>query len=107
MKKTLNVKYLGCCLGICLVLGTGVHFLHAFQVQRNAGSLLTQARASEDKGDLSQAAEYYNRYLGFAPGDTDARARFGLLLAHERFSSSAKIRVRALLVLDEVLRREP
>jgi tetratricopeptide (TPR) repeat protein len=107
MQKSLNVKYLACCLVISLLSAGGVHFLHGYQVKRNAGALLTQAYQAEEKGELNQAADYFSRYLRLAPFDTDALARYGLLLADERLARTPKARVRALLVLNSVLRREP
>jgi tetratricopeptide (TPR) repeat protein len=107
MRKNLNVKYLIYCLGIGLVLGTSVHFLHGYQVKRNAGAFLTQAYQAEEKGELTRAADYFSRYLGLAPCDIDAQARYGLLLSDERVAKSPNARVRALLVLNSVRRRDP
>lgn len=107
MKKRLNIKYLGGLVGVAVLFCTSVHFLHAFQVKRNAGSLYTQALQMEEEGDLNQAADYLSRYLGLVPGDTEARARYGLLLSQEKMLTWPKARDRAFLVLQDVLRREP
>src|SRR5260370_40180267 len=80
MTRTVNLKFLACLLGGAAVFGTGVHFLHGFQLKRNAGALLEQANRAEREGHLEQAAEYLSHYLAYAPGDTDALARYGFLL---------------------------
>src|SRR5207237_6464921 len=80
MRKKLNVKFLGALAGAAAVLGVGVHGLHAYQVRRNASDLLGQATRAEQQGQPEQAAEELGRYLGLVPGDTDALARYGLLL---------------------------
>src|SRR5436305_6005263 len=103
MRKSLNIKYLGYWLAAILVLGVGVHFLHGFQVKRNAGALKEQAEKAEEAGDLRHAADYFRQYLGFVPGDTDALARRGLLLANEKLATSARACLEAYLVLDAVL----
>jgi tetratricopeptide (TPR) repeat protein len=107
MRKTLNVKYLIYCLGIGLAFGASVHFLHGFQVKRNAGAYLTQGYQAEEKGDLTQAADYFSRYLSLAPFDTGAQAHYGLLLSDEKLARTPKARLQALFVLNSVLGKEP
>jgi len=49
MTRMLNLKFLACLLGGIVLLGTGIHFLHGFQVKRNASALLEQAKKKEIK----------------------------------------------------------
>jgi tetratricopeptide (TPR) repeat protein len=107
MRRSLNYKFLLGLLAGTAVFGTGVHFLHAYQVRRNAGALLTRAEQAEKAGDNAQALDYYRRYLGFVPKDTEALARYGLLLADEKVATTPRKRIEALLVLDRVLGQEP
>ena len=79
-KRTVNFKFLGCLLGAVVVLGVGVHFLHAYQVQRNAGELLRYADRAEKEGDLARTADYLARYIRMVPADDNALARYGLTL---------------------------
>ena len=67
-------------MGTLLVAGVGIHFLHALQMRRNTGSLLERANRAQEEGDLDQALTYYTHYLASEPGDTAARAKFGLVL---------------------------
>src|SRR6516162_4894421 len=62
-KKKPNFKFLVCLLAGTALAAIGVHFLHAFQVKRNAGALLHQADQAEKEGNLRRAADYLIQYL--------------------------------------------
>src|SRR5262245_34673008 len=81
MKHRLNVRLSAGLFAGFMVLGVSVHLLHGYQVRRNAGYLLTQADRTEQQGNLRGTTDYLSRYLALVPSDTEARARFGLLLA--------------------------
>src|SRR3990170_2302366 len=49
------------CVGVGLTVT--VHFVHAYQVDRNADSLLARATTAESKGDLQHAMGYLAQYL--------------------------------------------
>src|SRR5437867_3375940 len=103
--KRLNVRLVASLAVATLFFGLGVHYLHAYQVRRNASALLAQAVAVEDQGQPEQAVEDLALYLGLVPGDTDALAKYGLLL--EKVATNHRARLRALSVLQQVLLREP
>lgn len=84
------------------LLGLGVHLLHAYQVKRNAHTLLDQADLAERDGETNQVADYLGQYLGMAPNDTSVLARYGLLL--DKQATSARQRQRAFEILDKVVR---
>jgi tetratricopeptide (TPR) repeat protein len=105
MRTKVNVKLLAFLLGGAALFAVGVHFLHAFQERRNASALLKQAERAETDGQNEQAVKYLRTYLGFVPDDTAALAHYGLLL--ERLARSPSGRSQALLVLEQVLRRQP
>ncbi|HYT87192.1 MAG TPA: tetratricopeptide repeat protein [Gemmataceae bacterium] len=105
MRRRLNLRFFACLLGALVLSGVGVNFLHAFQVQRNAGALRKYADRAEEQGQLDKAADYLKRYLTLVPGDIDARARYGLAL--ETVAKSPRERLSALFVFDDVLRRDP
>src|SRR5690242_5664268 len=100
MRRRLDFKFLACLLAAVAVAAVGVHFLHAFQVHRNAHSLLQQADRAGEQGNPEKAAEYLRRYLVYAPGDTDARAKYGLTLA--KAAKSAAEDEPAFLALSQV-----
>ena len=108
MTRTVNGKVLVCLLGAAAAFGAGVHFLHGFQVKRNAGALLEQADRAEREGRPQETADYLQRYLGYAPQDHEALARYGLLLL-DRVSErgTARDKERVFLVLDRVLTQSP
>jgi tetratricopeptide (TPR) repeat protein len=105
MKTKVNIKLLAFLLGGAVLFAVGVHFLHGFQERRNASALLKQAERAEADGQNEQAVKHLRTYLGFVPDDTAALARYGLLL--ERLARSPGGRSQALLVLEQVLRRQP
>jgi cellulose synthase operon protein C len=105
MRRTLNLKFAACLLAILVVFGTAVHFLHGYQVKRNAGGLLEQAQRARDEGRDDKAAEYLGNYLRYVPSDNNVLAEYALLL--DKLSKSPKTQERAYLVLDQVLRRQP
>jgi tetratricopeptide (TPR) repeat protein len=90
----------GCLLG----LGVSTHVLHGWQIHRNAGSLLDDADRLEREGQLAEAADQLEQYVGLRPDDTEALARHGLLLS--RLVRSDRDCRRPLGILEEVLRRD-
>ena len=107
MRKRFNVRFALYLLVTLIVVAVGTHFLHAYQVRRNAGGFLARADQAEQDGQLSQAADYLGRYLSFNPDDLDTQARFGMLLADERVSQSPRAKYRAMMALERVLLRQP
>ncbi len=105
MKRRLNARFLVCLLVPVALLGGGVHVLHGYQVRRNARDLLWQANWAEEHGRPGPAAKYLGLYLGFVPSDTDALAKWGQIL--HKLAASREEQLRAFLVLEQVLRREP
>jgi tetratricopeptide (TPR) repeat protein len=90
-------------LGGAIVFAVCTHFLHAYQVKRTAGFLLSQADKAEEDGNLPQAAAYVSRYLTLVPKDADARIRYGFLLS-EKLAKTPKDFERAYLILDQAVR---
>ncbi len=67
--KRLNIKLaVSLVIGI-VVLGAGVHFLHAFQVDRNAEGVFEQAQALYEKGEYDEAYQFGYRYLNLRSED--------------------------------------
>jgi tetratricopeptide (TPR) repeat protein len=117
MKRRLNVKFLACLLAVVVLLVPSVHFLHAYQIKRNAGTFRDKATEAEKLGretkneterqiHFAKAVDYFTRYLSLAPKDIDVRAQYALLLADEKLVRSARQLGRAFMVLEDVLRRD-
>ncbi len=106
MRKILNVKFFAMMVGVTSLLAISVHFLHGFQVRRNARSLLDQARQVEEKGQLYQASELLGTYLIYYPDDAAVLAQYGKLL-DETSAGNPRRRPRALQVLNKALRLNP
>src|SRR5262249_29890327 len=103
--RTLNVKLLGCLLGALLALGVGTHFLHAYQVKRNAKMLLQQAEAAEKEGKTQECIKNLGLYLAYLPEDTDTLEKYGLLLYDQ--ASGVRGKWFAVQHLEQVVRRDP
>lgn len=107
-RKKLNVRFLACVLVVFVVSGVGVHFVHGYQVKRNARALLNRADAAKEEKDAAKEMDYLARYLGFEPQDTDALARFGEGLDEQaKKSGSPRARITAFFAMETVLRRDP
>lgn len=121
MRRRINFK--GLLLLIVAVAGggTGVFFLHRFQVQRNARALYDRAQAALDPKDstyhelseverLRTAMNYLQRYLGFNPPGPEkkkALLEYANLRAHEKIATSFMARARAIMVLEQALQQSP
>ena len=79
-KITFNLRFTLILLATVGVFGVGVHFLHAFQIDRNADSLLSKARRSLADENLDEAAKYLRVYIGFRPKDAKAVAELAQIL---------------------------
>jgi cellulose synthase operon protein C len=90
-------------VGVLVVAGAGVHFLHRYQCKRNAHELFDQAMQMEKEGRLGEGVNYLEQYLGLVPSDTEALAKLGFWLVRD--AKSDRVRLRAMMVLDQVLRR--
>jgi tetratricopeptide (TPR) repeat protein len=55
-----------------VVLGVGVHFLHGYQVQRNAEGVRQQAQSLYEEGDLEEALQAAMRYRALRAGDPNS-----------------------------------
>ncbi|MBY0522441.1 MAG: tetratricopeptide repeat protein [Gemmataceae bacterium] len=105
MRRKLNLHLLLWCLAGLLAMGVGTHFLHAYQVHRNAGILLRQADVAEEQGQLAESADYLSRYLGLVPDDAVVLANYGLALA--KLAKTPRARCEAFFALEQGLRRAP
>ena len=79
-KYRVNWKFLGVVVVGLAAVAIGTHLRYRQQVGSQAGLLMRLADTAEAQGELGMAVSYLRRYLAFAPADTDARARFGLLM---------------------------
>ncbi|HBI44281.1 MAG TPA: hypothetical protein DDY78_15730, partial [Planctomycetales bacterium] len=119
MRRVLRLGRTAVVLAVFVVLAVGVHFLHAFQVTRNASVLKDLAEQAQQQADeakkagdadkadksLAKAADYLGRYLGFHPDDPDVLARYSLLL--NELAKSPLQKGRAFFVLEKAVRLDP
>jgi tetratricopeptide (TPR) repeat protein len=104
-KRSLDIRFLVIFLVLVAVLGGGTHYLHGYQVKRNAAVLLAQANLAEQENDVKRFRTYLARYITFRPDDLEAATRYGLLL--DREAKTPRDKYDAFLQLDSVIRRDP
>jgi tetratricopeptide (TPR) repeat protein len=107
MRKRINYRFALYLMLTVAALGTCTHFLHAYQVRRNASSLKDRANQFRQQGDLAKTAEYLGQYIGMNPTDIDALCEYALLLGGDQLAKSPQSKVRALLTLERALVRDP
>jgi tetratricopeptide (TPR) repeat protein len=107
MKRTLNIKLFLILMGTGIAVSAALFLVHHLQAGRIANALLWQAQRAEQEERLDQAAKYLDRFLEFRPQDTEQRARLGCLLAGDKLALSPRARDRAVLVLEQVITRQP
>ncbi len=105
MRRQVKTKFLAQLLLTLVVLGVGVHFLHAFQVKRNAKAFLLRADEAEADKEFDKSLDYLRRYLGFHPNDTEAQVRYALLL--DKQATTPQARLRAFFALEQAHRADP
>ena len=105
LRRTLSIRFLALLLIAASILGVGTHYLHGYQVKRNARALLEYAEQAKEAKEPDKELGHLARYVGLEPSDGEARARYVLLL--ERLSPPGEAKGRAYLALDDALRRNP
>jgi Flp pilus assembly protein TadD len=90
--------------GAAILCAATVHVAHSSQMKRHTQSFLAQADREAADGRPDRAAEYLKRYLAFRPSDTDALARYGMVL--EQTAASGPGQVRAAEVFEQVLAKD-
>ena len=106
--KRLNVKLTLWLVGITLVLVVGVHFLHGYQIERNADFLRVQAEKAREAGNSREAIKQYNQYLKYRD-DPEAYSALAELVVDVAQDAEATRpdRLRAYNILEEAIRRHP
>jgi cellulose synthase operon protein C len=105
MQRTVNTRFLGVLVFAAVLLTVGVHFLHGFQVNRNAADLLIRAERAYKAENLEEAIQLQSLYLGFRPKDLDALARLGQWT--DESARSPRGWLLAFLTLEQVLTQDP
>jgi tetratricopeptide (TPR) repeat protein len=87
------------------LLGTSYFVVRNYRRTRRAEVLLKQADLAEEQGQLSEATAALGQYLSLVPTNTDARARYGLLL--ERQATTLQQRWAIIKLFDTVVLQDP
>jgi tetratricopeptide (TPR) repeat protein len=104
-RERLNTRLLAVLVGVSVLFGGAWYGLNRWQVRRHATALLAQADVAKAQGRPDRAARFIGLYVGLVPSDTEARARYGMLL--DRLATTPRARAGAMAVFEQVLLREP
>lgn len=106
--RRLNVKLTLWLVGITLFSVVGVHFLHGYQIGRNADFLLVQAENARKRGNAREAMKQYNQYLKHKddPAGYSALAEVVVEIAKDT-DATRQDKLRAYNILEEAIRRHP
>jgi tetratricopeptide (TPR) repeat protein len=105
MRRRLNLYFLACLLGAVAVVGVGSHFLHGYQLRRNAEALRQKAERAAEAGQVQEALSEYRRYLTLVPTNGNAWGDYALL--REREARSFQERRSVVETMDQALRLQP
>ncbi len=104
--KRLNIKLTLWLVGIAVISVVGVHFLHGYQLGRNADFLRIQAENAQEGGNLREAMKQYNQYLKHRddPEGYSALAKIVVEIANSE-DANRQDKMRAYNILEEAIRR--
>ncbi len=104
MRRKINLSLLGgTILGLVLVCGT-IYFVHRWQVDRNAPSLLEHARRAAKNEAHQESLLYYQGYLQRRPNDTQALVEYALTL--DKVATSDADLIQVLGLVEQALLRD-
>jgi tetratricopeptide (TPR) repeat protein len=106
--RRLNVKLAVWLVAIAVVSTVGVHFLHGYQIGRNANVLKVQAEQAKKDGNINEAISKYNQYLRHRD-DREGYKELSELVVKVAKEPGATNRdkFRAYTILEEAIRRHP
>jgi cellulose synthase operon protein C len=106
--KRLNVKLAVWLVVITLVSVVGVHFLHGYQLGRNAEFLLRQAEKARDEGQVKEAIKQYNQYLKYRDDREGYSALAALVVSTSKEADATwRDKLQTFTILQEAIRRHP
>ena len=108
-RRRLNLKLLLGLAGGALVVLVLIFFVHRWQVERNAGALLTLADQAQQSGNLGKAAEHLRAFVNFRPDDVTGYVKWANVTTDlaEKPTSTHNERVLANSVLEAAMRKAP
>jgi tetratricopeptide (TPR) repeat protein len=107
MMRQLNLVFLTGFLAVSATLGVGIHFLHGYQVQRQASVLWDRAQRAEKDQDLAKAAELLSQYLSIKREHGDAWALYARVVDQRTPEGTGAERPQVYLIYEQALRHNP
>ena len=108
--KRLNIKFASFLVGTFVAVSVAVGLLHSYQVDRNANNLTKRATEHREAGEYRESIRLLERYLGYRPNDTEARALFAtdlVTLVTETDDFERHDLMKAFQYIEDVLRDDP
>jgi len=107
--RRLNVKLALWLVIVTLVSVVGVHFLHGYQIDRNAEFLRLQAETAKKDGDVKKAIKQYNQYLKYRNDDEEGYKELAALVMEvaEKDKTNRQSQQQAYSTLEAAIRRHP
>ncbi|MBI1313461.1 tetratricopeptide repeat protein [bacterium] len=103
--RMINYRFVAILLAAGGVFFSSVVAIHGWQMRRNAGTLIELGERAREDGDFTKARDYFNRYVGMVPNDTNALATLGILLDESAEGPGAQRQIFA--IYEDVLRADP
>ncbi len=103
--RMINYRFVAILATASGVFFSSIYAIHGWQMRRNAGSLIELGERARESGDVGKAREYFDRYVGMVPGDSNALATLGVLL-NESSDDQGTLR-RVFAIYEDVLRSDP
>ncbi|MEX0676657.1 MAG: tetratricopeptide repeat protein [Pirellulales bacterium] len=104
--RRLNVKLALWLVGITVFSMVGVHFLHGYQLDRNADFLKVQAEKASKAGNAKEAIKQYNQYLRHRDDRNGYKALAELVVDVAKEADATRSdKFRAYNILEEAIRR--
>ena len=104
-RRRVRVGLVAVLIVVTVLLGSGIHLLHAYQVRRNSAAFIELANQAEKEGDLAKSADYLRRYIALNPDDIEQLARLELMRAD--LAETPRAKLQATFRLAAVLRKAP
>jgi tetratricopeptide (TPR) repeat protein len=79
--RRLNIRLIGVLALVMVIFGAAVHWLHGYQVRRNAHVFLREAERAKEAKKFGDAVRNFQWYVELVPNDVAVLWEFGALLA--------------------------
>ena len=105
MKRKISLPAVAILLVTVPVLAGAVHWVHGYQLRRNARVFLEQADRARDAGESEKEVRHLQTYLALVRDDAEAFVRYALLV--DQVAKTGSQKERAFYTIEAALRLAP